>query len=957
MNVKCEDTILSSDINNIEKNLSIKLQEKRLICEMSFSCEDVDVWRQKLMLQGELAWTYYPHLAAVTTVGIGMYHYEHGDFWSAFSGLNNPTDQQQWGQQFKRFLKKHETLETFQNLHGLAYVAPILAHGGVPQYCLPDFFDLLTHYGNPEQPSLDFIDYIGDNPICMTNIDKPVQRFLLHGGEVAEEFVARSLALWQSHERGDGGGTQGLPNRVIETFSVWFAEHRTAHSPHIRRLPKPEIMISPGNLWIYLRLPRCDNHPEIDPNACWKVLGKTLAVSRNHEVPILPVERWTIKLKTQEFVLQGISDSEPVLFFDPLSGKLIPNPRLRRLPEHLWAVFNQSSAVEPEPTHKEEIPTWPGYIVAVFNLKGQKYLRVGERQFEIRRPFFRNEQDPIVINVINENDVPVFHAPPKIDWNGDANLSLTRHSHHEENIDIKSEDFQRWFDGPGHYDFILRGPFGQNVHKRFVLIPGLQINMQPEVMWPNTPKLKCGIFADQVDIHSPDGRSPPFISYDSYINFQADFGETTMNLIAKVSRLQWRIIMSSEEVSEWNTKSISLSTQDLERADYPRLVCEVGQLAKEINVSLIGRHGSIHSPQGQRSTISQQNTWAFDLRMILDQVRQSGMAEKFNISVQDSNGVQLYCGAVMTIRPKWDLQDFRAAHKIVKGNNIINIAWRECGNIVKGRWLVIIPLWRPWEWENVSVYQLNDEERSCYEWRHSCIYPGRYVIRAVHAPWGCENWFKAKFIEQKVIDVSKSCWVQIFDKKQDTSNTVESYTESLMAHWYRPQLVRNPPPSPLALTSKQIVRFLDYLNKINKMVELRIPRDGSGALNIFCLNPSATTNAVASVQDFPLIWQKVLPSREIICLEPTYEDKAFIHEVAFQYDLLNTAANSIKQQYKKKYLSPPLKEWHQLLYKNKPPVDDVIFLCEKFDLFTANSLAMKQVYKALKKEYQCKEAI
>ena len=66
--------------------------------------------------------------------------------------------------------------------------------------------------------------------------------------------------------------------------------------------------------------------------------------------------------------------------------------------------------------------------------------------------------------------MPIFHLPPKIEWEGTANLSLSKDGKNEGNIDITSDDLQMWFDEPGEYKFILRGPFGQNVHNRFLLL-------------------------------------------------------------------------------------------------------------------------------------------------------------------------------------------------------------------------------------------------------------------------------------------------------------------------------------------------------------------------------------------------------------------------------------------------------------------------------------------------------
>ena len=240
-----------------DKRIEKELKGKRLICELAFDRSDFDQWRCHLP-QGFKAWN-YPFVAAVMTVGVGVYEYEQGDYWHAFPWLTIPGHQNKWGKKFERFLDNHETLEVFRPLRELGhrFIAPILAHGGVPRYCLQDFFVLVTHNADYQQPSSDFIEFLKSHPSCLQNTDKPIQRFLVHGGEVAEEFVARVLALWQSRERGDGGGTYGLPKRVVNVFGDWYA----AHGPVLQRRqrkrnrPRAALRIKPGDLGVYLFIP------------------------------------------------------------------------------------------------------------------------------------------------------------------------------------------------------------------------------------------------------------------------------------------------------------------------------------------------------------------------------------------------------------------------------------------------------------------------------------------------------------------------------------------------------------------------------------------------------------------------------------------------------------------------------------------------------------------------------
>ena len=945
-----------------DQRIAKELKGKRLICELAFDRGELDQWRKLLFSEGLLGQHFYPSLAAVVTVGSGIYYYNQGDFWSAFPMLNTPADNSAWGKWFEDFLKKHESLETFrffkeQGAH--RYVAPILAHGGIPQSCLPDLFTLITRYGDPEQLSQEFIELLKEHKNYMVHIDKPIQRFLLYGGEVAEEFVARVLALWQSRERGDGGGTLGLPRRIVEAFTTWYVDHKPSQSQRIRCLPRPELRLRPGDLGVFLYLPRCDDHPEIGPTTYWQVLAKRLAVTRSHEIPLSLDKNWSVKCADHESLLEGVTDTNPALFFDPSTGHAIPDPGRRRLPINLWAVYKESINPKPEPCYTEELPGWPNFRVAVFDLSDCTHLYINENHFEVRRPFFYCDDNPEVSGIRTVDGIPVFNQAPQITWEGQANLSLIKDGQSSGNIDIEANELDILVDEVGTYNIILRGPLGQNIHKHFVLIPGLVVEPHPQVMWPDTKRIKWEVSVSHLEIQSLDERAPPFASHQSQIQFQAITGDLRINLVAEVPQLQWRLVMSDDEIFEWENKAKTIGIQDLIRADYPRLVCELGTISVQVDVSLVGRHSLIPPPQGQRSKVAQQNTWAFDLRPVRDEVEASGQAEEFDLLVQSKEGSKLYRGNILTVRPHWDLSRLQAKWKNKGGKHVVHVTWEEQGRVIAGRWLVLIPIW----WSrggNILEYRLEDNERSSYEWRLplSDLRPGRYVVRAVHAPWDGMDWVEAEYMSQYAVDVNKSSWLETFVVETGEA-TIRTYLECLLAHWYRPQLIPHPPSVPVELTCVQIKQFLDEMRHSGKIEPLQIPRDGSGALNIFCSNPNATTEAIQSIDidRMPNIWQCILPSCEIILLKLNSQDKEFIKEVAYQYEVLDTAARSTKQQHKQKYLSDVLKDWHKKLTKNAPPVDEIIFLCEKFFLYEDMSPARRRDYEKLKDEYQCREAV
>ena len=783
------------------------------------------------------------------TVGLGIYYYNEGDFWSVFPGLDSPIDRSRWGQKFEEFLVHHNSLESFRSIRdegGHRYVGPILAHGGIPQSCLRDFFNLITRYGDREQTGQDLIENLTDSLPKLALADKPVQRFIKYGGEVAESFVSRCLALWHCYERGDTGAKCGLPDRVVEEFSGWWPDHRPARRDHVKRMPKPELCIEPAGLGVFLYLPRCDDHPDIGANAHWHVLGKNWAVTRAHEIPVAPSDTWKVTRRGSAYTLSGPPDQLPVLFFDPNTGKAISEPSLRRLPAKVWTLIRGKIPTEPPPSFNEEFSCWPGYYLAVFDLTNNLQVRVGNVTFEVRRPFFHCHSDPLVQGVYASDGTPVFNALPEIEWDGKANLSLFKDGVAQGNIDIESTELFVFLDKPGNYAIELRGPLGENVHKQFVLIPGLSAQPKPPVMWPHQESVKW-YFSAAAAIIKSGVSSSPFTCYGPVLDFTVESFGSEFHLQAKVPQLYWRLLAEHQEkFCEWSRDPVSVWLSDLAETDYPLLECTFGSFAQEAAVVLIGKY-SASTLQAKRQRSGEQSSWYFDLRAVRDMLEASGRSEEFELLIQSNDGYEHYREKVLSVRPRWDLRNPDAHWKKEGDQHVIHVTWKESGKPITGRWLVVIPLWRPWEGAIVQ-HQFSDRERIGHKLQLplSDLLPGRYIVKAVHAPWGCDDWLTAQAVWEKTVDVYKESWPRTFAHREAAS-TVDIYLQSLLAHWYHRQLVRRPPIPPSGLTAHEICRFLDGLKLTNSLKPIEIPKDSSGSLDIFIANTVATTEAYALV--------------------------------------------------------------------------------------------------------------
>lgn len=944
------------------------LKDKRLLCELPFERDYIENLRQVLFQMGNQAWD-YPTLASIMTVGLGIYYYNHGEFWDVFSFLSTPAAQSSWGQRFEDFISRHSSLEEFRSLkdeHALRYVGLILAHGSIPQSCLSDFFALITHEADIEQSGQEVIDDLKRSRI-LGPVDKPVQRFLKYGGEVAEEFVTRFLALWQCYDRGDMSAKCGLPNRVVEAFSEWWPEHRPKQRNNYKRIPRPELHIEPSGQGVYLSLPRCDTNPNIDPQARWHVLGKDWAVTRTHEVQVTPSESWMITGVGPTYTLEGVTDNFPGLFFDPNSGRVISEPSLRRLPDKVWTLFKGHLQSEPLPSFEEEFTQWPGYYLAIFDLSDRKKLCIANHIFDVRRPFFHCDSDPIVPGVHNQDGTSVFCAVPVIRWEGKANLTLVKDGKPQGNINIESDELFVLLDKPGDYLVELRGPLGENIHKHFVLIPGLVVQPNPQILWPNQDIISWNLSAKDGSIKS-GGNPPPYTHSGSSMEFKIEYVDYEIELCAEVPRLQWRMLPQQDnQMTEWFCEPISTWVNDLFQSNYPLLECTLladNQAScfseMDVNVFLVGQHSPIKL-EAKRKRTGVQNSWYFDLRCVRDEIEAGGKSDNFNLLIQSREGAIHFSGQVLSVKSRWNLQNFHAEWKKEKDQHIIDVSWHESGKTVTDRWLVVISIWRPWE-NAILQYHFSDNERSGHTWQLpiSDVYPGRYIVKAVHAPWGCDDWIGAKAVSEQAIDVYKEKWPETFNQCHADS-TVDFYLQALLAHWYRPQLVQPPLPTPSGLTVDGIKRFLDGLRIASVLEHEHIPRNGSGLHNIFITNPTATTEAYLSSPEQSLvgICSRVFPNPEVITLELEEYDKYFIRDVAYHYTDKNRlgAAKDIKLHSKKRALSGVLATWHKNLNEKFPPLYDVIFLCEKFQIFAEQSPAKKYVYEELKSKYQRGETI
>ena len=245
-----------SDARALDDLLRERLTGRRLIAEVGL---DAQLFEELTSVVEEVLRTSdLDHLARSYTyvfltfmVGHGVYGYHAGNYWGTMpvAGVDNAA-----GPLFRR--RCADTgFEDFDYLvhddNATKYVGPILAHGGIPKYCLGDFFSLVIKDmqragGSAEE----LLAHWRTKKTAFFNIDKPVGRFLLYGGDLAVDLLDRCLSAIQAVQltnRFPTPAETGLPSYILVGLRKHVEEIRQTPRHSIQRsdVLRPELLLDP----------------------------------------------------------------------------------------------------------------------------------------------------------------------------------------------------------------------------------------------------------------------------------------------------------------------------------------------------------------------------------------------------------------------------------------------------------------------------------------------------------------------------------------------------------------------------------------------------------------------------------------------------------------------------------------------------------------------------------------
>lgn len=299
---------------------------------------------------------FWPACVSVALAGVAATEYEDNTFWPALWKIaeyaGSPQDQTVWGQAFTQSLTQLG-LPAFSGI-GKTYLGPILMHAGIPSNCLGDLLRLLLEQAKRD-PGLDadsFMSWALSGQRRLAALHKPVQRFLLNGGEYAHDTLDRiMLLLSRLHDPEPDLFGIGLPERLVaEAMSLverkvlhLSARHRWAPS----RAAQPRLMLDPLGGGPVVALP-----PVADLQHEWRVVvdGQPHSVTalsswasddeRDVEFSIpRPVRQVQVSSSKggPAIDLPVVDEADPLLVFTE-SGR--PLPSTRSLPKDVvWALY------------------------------------------------------------------------------------------------------------------------------------------------------------------------------------------------------------------------------------------------------------------------------------------------------------------------------------------------------------------------------------------------------------------------------------------------------------------------------------------------------------------------------------------------------------------------------------------------------------------------------------------
>ena len=318
------------------------------------------------------------------------------------------------------------------------YLTPILAHGGIPKYCLGDFFALLLHdLGRGITDANELLTFWRTRKTRFQGIDKPVERFLLYGGELAVDLIDRCIDLVREFARTGvipSAQELGLPPYVVKAFAELPEKRPRSALRTSTAAPRPRLTLDPWD-------PR---GPAFElPPVTSSFTGGDWYVQNGHQtrrypttsgeprvVRLPPARSWSCDLLSGGAVarhsnFEGL-DPVPAVFFSAVDGQIANVATGLRLSD-AWIMYPADTEVSAVGNDGQiagldllqELPQpageWSGFALVHVDLHSVRTLLVrGARDDTMHRIRVLSPEQrpqligPVVPGVVTDDGLPVY---------------------------------------------------------------------------------------------------------------------------------------------------------------------------------------------------------------------------------------------------------------------------------------------------------------------------------------------------------------------------------------------------------------------------------------------------------------------------------------------------------------------------------------------------------------------
>jgi hypothetical protein len=558
-----------------------------------------------------------PAALSVMLVADGIFGYEGGEYWPNIAlDVTGQNESTRLGQQFEKSLDSLG-LERFESARrsevAKRYLMPILLHGKFPRYCAPDLWGLLVDGLRRGAGSTDeLLSYWVRHPSVLAQVDKPVERFLRYGGELAEDLLQRMVDLIELV--GDLGRTEaiemGVPQLAeavgINTYLVDAFFELGVETGSVRRgerLPRPRVMIDPysgdgPSVFLPPVLQRSEGR--------WTIHGRHTqrqSTSRHvrREVPLRPSNEWKVLLEVDELVrervFRGHSDQNVYFFSSETSDLVRDQHRIRgdeilALAPHDTKFLTEDGDSELPPL--EELPPlggdWSRFQLKRLDLRGLRYLIIqtldltsGLNEARVSVASAGTRPRVVTETVADVEEIggsPVYDIPPVVALGcAESERHAWRLRLSTDNLDeSRTLDQMTWRNDqidlaellpPGRLtaaELVIRGPLGSDLRTQFVVIPGLVFDHPEKLLLPDE-QVTAEVRAPGLHLNGREGVTE--VSFGSgtdsmELEVVDPLSGTHHQLLVSVSRLLWMVRGDTESFQSFSGEVVSVSLEEIE---------------------------------------------------------------------------------------------------------------------------------------------------------------------------------------------------------------------------------------------------------------------------------------------------------------------------------------------------------------------------------------------------------